>query len=192
MKNVGFINKSVLDIGTGYFGFLAEHTKLFGAKRVVAIDLNSDAIEYASSLSKQKIEYRVGDVYSSIKPDEKFDIIISNPPQLPSIFGGKIHDIADENGMSIIKKIINGFRYYTNENGEIYLLAFDFLFNEILRVCKNNELDATVIAYYNKYLRKGGETEKRKDFIENLFRDYKFQKDEKGFYHRVYIINIRK
>jgi len=169
LKNVGFINKSVLDIGTGYFGFLAEHTKLFGAKRVVAIDLNSDAIEYASSLSKQKIEYRVGDVYSSIKPDEKFDIIISNPPQLPSIFGGKIH-----------------------ENGEIYLLAFDFLFNEILRVCKNNELDATVIAYYNKYLRKGGETEKRKDFIENLFRDYKFQKDEKGFYHRVYIINIRK
>lgn len=192
LKDVVFLEKSTLDIGTGYFGFLARHAKIFGSSKVIAVDLYASAIKSALQISEKGIQYRVGNVYSSVKPDKKFDIVISNPPQLPSSFGGKMHDIAGSDGMLVIKKIIKGFQKYVCEDGKMYLLIFDFLLDKTSLACKKNKLDATVIAYYNKHFRKGGETEKRKDVIEKLFKGYKFLKDENGLYHRVYILEIKK
>lgn len=191
LKDLNFSQKNVLDIGTGYFGFLARHAKQFGAKKVIATDINTEAIEYTSSIQENGIEYRISDVYSSIKNDEKFDIIISNPPQLPQCSGGKVHDVAGEDGLLVINKIIQGFKEHTNENSRLYLLIFDFLFESVLRTCQKNKLDTNVMAYYNKHLRKGGETEKRKKYIEKIFPGFKFKKDNNGFYHRTYILEIQ-
>lgn len=190
LKSVSFKGRSVLDIGTGYFGFLARHAKVFGASNVVAVDLNKEALENAQQISEEGIEYVVSDVFSSVT-DRKFDIIISNPPQLPDCFGGKIHDVAGKDGLRVIEKIINDFRVYTNENGQIYLLLFDFLLGKTKSICKQNKLDAQVVAYYNKTLRKGGETEKRKEVIERLYPGYSFKEGPDGFYHQIYILEIK-
>jgi len=74
--------KTVLDMGTGS-GFLA----LLAAKkarRVVAVDINPKAIEFARATASRGgaiIEFRVGDLFSNVP--EKFDVILFNPPYLP-------------------------------------------------------------------------------------------------------------
>lgn len=187
LKKINFKGKKVLDIGTGYFGFLARHAKKFGANKVVAVDLNFEAIENASESTNDDVEFKVSDVYEVI--EEKFDVIISNPPQLPESFGGKMHDVAGKDGMLVIEKIIDDFDKHVSKGGKMYMLLFDFLLKKTQDICNKNGLDAQVVAYYNKSLRKGGETEKRKDVIESMY-GYKFKSKNNELYHRIYILEI--
>lgn len=114
----------------------------------------------------------------------------SSSNRIPDGFGGKIHDVSGKDGMEVISKIISGFSQYVNKDGRMYLLLFDFLLDKTVHLCKQSKLDVQIVAYYNKYLRKGGETEKRKKVIEDLFFGYVFREDTKGLYHRVYILEI--
>jgi release factor glutamine methyltransferase len=77
----------VLDMGTGC-GILAALVAE-KAKRVVAVDVNPYAIECAVKNAKMsgvegKIEFRNGELFQSIKPTEKFSLILFNAPYLPS------------------------------------------------------------------------------------------------------------
>ena len=76
----------VLDIGAGC-GILSV-VAAKNASRVVATDLNPNAVECAEINVKlndlaSKIEVRHGDLFKPVKPDEKFDVIVFNPPYLP-------------------------------------------------------------------------------------------------------------
>lgn len=74
--------KRVLDIGTGS-GILAIEAARRGG-RVVAVDINPDAVEFAraSALKNDfEIDFRVSDLFSNVP--EKFDVILFNPPYLP-------------------------------------------------------------------------------------------------------------
>lgn len=78
---------TVLDIGTGC-GILAV-LAAEKAKHVVAVDINPYAIECATKNAEvngveEKIEFRRGDLFQSIKPGEKFSLILFNAPYLPS------------------------------------------------------------------------------------------------------------
>ena len=77
----------VLDMGTGC-GILAV-LAAEKAKRVVAVDINPYAIECAiknaqTNEGKEKIEFRRGDLFQSIKQNESFNVILFNSPYLPS------------------------------------------------------------------------------------------------------------
>lgn len=77
----------VLDIGAGC-GILSV-VAAKNASRVVATDLNPHAVECAEINVKLndlagKIEVRHGNLFKPVKPDEKFDVIIFNPPYLPT------------------------------------------------------------------------------------------------------------
>ena len=83
------INKDdvVLDMGTGcgILGILAAEK----AKKVVAVDLNPHAVRCARMNAKlhgviRKMDIRQGDLFQSLKKNEKFDLIIFNAPYLPS------------------------------------------------------------------------------------------------------------
>ena len=76
----------VLDVGTGC-GILAVLVAE-KAHKVVATDANPYAVQCAELNSKlnsflDKIEVRQGRLFEAVKPDEKFDLIIFNPPYLP-------------------------------------------------------------------------------------------------------------
>jgi release factor glutamine methyltransferase len=80
-------NDVVLDMGTGC-GILAV-LAAEKAKRVVMVDINPYAIECAIRNAKmndaqKKIEFQRGDMFESIKPNEKFTLILFNAPYLPS------------------------------------------------------------------------------------------------------------
>jgi len=77
----------VLDMGTGC-GILAV-LATEKAKKVVATDINPYAIECAEKNAKtnraeDKIEFRLGDLFQPIRPDETFSLILFNAPYLPS------------------------------------------------------------------------------------------------------------
>jgi release factor glutamine methyltransferase len=73
-----------LEVGTGT-GLVAVLAALAGARRVVAVDILPDAVTNTQANAEKhgvsdRLEARVGDVYSSIRPDERFDLIFWNPP----------------------------------------------------------------------------------------------------------------
>lgn len=75
----------VLDIGTGS-GVLAIIAAK-KAKKVVAIDINQEAIKYAQKNARingveNNTTFLHSDLFSSLNPKDKFDVIIFNPPYL--------------------------------------------------------------------------------------------------------------
>jgi methylase of polypeptide subunit release factors len=193
LKELNFKNKKVLDVGTGYYGYLAQHAKKFGANYVLAVDINTRAIKKARTLNKSgNIHFSVSDVYSKILKRGKFNIVLSNPPQLPSRNNNRIHDFGGYYGLDVIKKIIDGFKFVSTKNGVLCLLVFDYLLTSIKILCKENALSCDIIGHYNKNVRKGGETEKKIKFIEKIYTKYKFKKNNGSYAHKVYILKIKK
>lgn len=112
----------VLDMGTGS-GILAIEAAKY-ADRVIAVDINRQALKAAEkNASEQKtsnIEFQYSDLFSNIKGT--FDLIIFNPPYLPSekeqdpsLDGGK-------KGYETIELFLNQVHEFLNQNGKILLL----------------------------------------------------------------------
>ena len=125
----------VLEIGTGC-GIIALECARRGAK-VVCTDINPHAVEltqsnYSKNLSllKGNVQVRCGNLFSVIKPSERFDIIIFNPPYLPTrvkdrIGGSGWFDVATDGGATglvITKRFIEGLHKHLNKNGRAYFV----------------------------------------------------------------------
>ncbi|MBT3582279.1 methyltransferase, partial [Candidatus Woesearchaeota archaeon] len=84
--------KSILDVGTGS-GIQAISASLAGAKEVWACDINPEAVKCAkANATSNKVEVNViqSNLFENV-PKKKFDLIVFNPPYLPS--DGKHDDI---------------------------------------------------------------------------------------------------
>jgi release factor glutamine methyltransferase len=120
----------VLDVGTGcgILSVLAAEK----AKHVVAVDINPYAIECARKNAEVngvegKIEFRYGDLFHSIKPNEKFTLILFNAPYLPSEPGEERDLIAKawaggQDGRKIIDRFVEGVSSYLAVGGRIQLI----------------------------------------------------------------------
>ena len=81
------VKLDILDIGTGSGIIPITLAKQLPSCRFVAVDISPPALE-AAKLNAQthevddKIEFRYSDLFSAIKPEEKFDFILSNPPYI--------------------------------------------------------------------------------------------------------------
>ena len=145
--------KSVLDIGTGSGCIACMIAKMTNAT-VIGADISFESLETAfKNMEKLKLFnralFRKSDLFSMIREDEKFDMIVSNPPYIPPSMKKDIQkevtfepDTAlytnDENGLEFYDKIIKDAPKFLNKNG--YLL-FELGINESLAVAqimKNN------------------------------------------------------
>lgn len=123
--------KNILDIGTGSGCIactIAKRTKAV----VLGIDISSDALRIAldnvTALGiNNRAVFRKSDLYSKIREEEKFDMIISNPPYIPygtPLSPEVMHEpkealFADENGLKIYREIIESAPQFLNSNGWI-------------------------------------------------------------------------
>lgn len=126
---------TVLEIGTGC-GIVALECVRIGAD-VICSDLNP----YAVTLAKQNylinkpslkgsFEIRQGDLFSVINRDERFDVIIFNPPYLPTqpedrIGGTGWFDIATDggvDGLELTKRFIEGLSKHLKKTGHAYFV----------------------------------------------------------------------
>ena len=121
--------KQVLDIGTGSGCIACTIAKKTNAT-VLGVDISSDALRIAlDNVTRLGINnravFRKSDLFSKIRAEERFDMIISNPPYIP--IGTELepelkHEpsvalFAEENGLQLYRKIVSEAQNYLNEGG---------------------------------------------------------------------------
>ncbi len=120
-----------LDIGTGC-GIQAIILSK-NCKHVVATDIDGRckaAVIVNSILNNvSPPEFRIGDLYEPLKPDEKFDIIVFNPPYLEEDYDVSIPESrwwsGGKNGRAVVRRFIRGLRSFLSPGGEAYLTIND-------------------------------------------------------------------
>ncbi len=146
IEKYGF--KSVLDICTGS-GIIACMIAKLTDSIVIGSDISTEAIEVAFKNMENlglfnRALFRKSDLFSKIREDEKFDMIISNPPYIPYSQKSTIQkevtfepDIAlytnDSDGLEFYKKIISEAPAYLNKGG---FLLFELGINESMNVAE--------------------------------------------------------
>lgn len=146
IENLHLRNKQILDMGCGS-GFLS--ILLAKNNRVTAADIDEEAVKTTEeNARKNKAEIRTikSDLFSSVK--ERFDIIIFNPPYLPTEEGenDKIYS-GGTSGRETIQKFINQARNHLNRDGKILLLISSLTSEkEVISLFEKNGFDAKVIA----------------------------------------------
>jgi release factor glutamine methyltransferase len=132
---------SVLDMGTGtgIQALAAANNK--HVKKVLAVDISKQAVEYCRKSSKhRKITYKVSDLFKKV-PKQKFDTIIFNPPYLPQEKARR--DIATEGGKKgyeIIQKFIEQAGAYLKPDGNIMLLFSSLTNRQIVEQFLRNKM----------------------------------------------------
>ncbi|MFZ5478854.1 MAG: HemK2/MTQ2 family protein methyltransferase [Myxococcota bacterium] len=79
----------VLEVGTGEAGVLATLAARKGA-RVVAFDVREAAVASArrvAAANGAEVEARASDLLAALRPGEAFDVVVFNPPYLPTAVG---------------------------------------------------------------------------------------------------------
>jgi release factor glutamine methyltransferase len=125
--------KRMLELGTGcgLIGLVCAYKGL----SVVCTDINPFAVELTQQnvernkkLLKACIEVRQGNLFSVVQKNERFDVIVFNPPYLPTKKQEKIggwFDVATDggpDGLRITKRFIHGFKKFLSSDGRAYFI----------------------------------------------------------------------
>ncbi|MDU5823830.1 peptide chain release factor N(5)-glutamine methyltransferase [Anaerococcus vaginalis] len=126
-------NKKILDIGTGSGAISLALSKNLKDSKIIGVDISKNAIDLANEnkikLNINNVEFKESDIFSNI--DDKFDIIVSNPPYINKKDFEKLDNklyyepqnalYGGEDGLYFYKKIIKNAKNFLNKNGKIYL-----------------------------------------------------------------------
>lgn len=145
--------KTALDMCTGSGCIACMIAKLTDCQ-VIGADISTEALHVAfSNMEKfelfNKAIFRKSDLYSKIRTDEKFDIIISNPPYIPPKFKKSIQKevsfepelalyTSDEKGLEFYEKIIQRAPEFLNEEGYILFELGIGQSKDVAELLKNN------------------------------------------------------
>lgn len=124
--------KTSLDMCTGSGCIACMIAKLTDCQ-VVGVDISTDALHVAfENMERMKLfnraSFRKSDIFAKIREDERFDIIVSNPPYIPPQMKKDIQkevtfdpDLAlytgDEKGLEFYEKITAGALSFLNDGG---------------------------------------------------------------------------
>ncbi len=188
LKNKNLTYSNALEIGIGEIAFLPIIlVKNNITKHVDAIDIDPVALKWATkNVEKNKLKNFI-DLYGNFSelPGHKYDLIYSNPPQLPVSINTSLHDDGGADGYDVINQVINFSENNLNKNGKLILLAFDFLnieesFNgkeTLLSKLSEKGFDVVCEKKLFKKIRKEGKIEKNLDWIKKQYPLYNFNKN---------------
>lgn len=126
--------KSVLDLCTGTGCILISLAKRCRLKKAVGTDISPETVETARKnairLQAEALFY-CGDLFQAVPSNERFDIIVSNPPYIPTAVIDtlmpevKEHEPVsaldgDTDGLKFYRKIIQNAGAYLTEQGQIF------------------------------------------------------------------------
>lgn len=128
-------SKRILDICTGSGAIAIALKKLGGFERVDALDISDKALEVAKRNANEldlDINFLKSDMFSSLTCENKYDIIVSNPPYIQSdvvdTLESEVKDFeprlaldGDADGMKFYKIIAKNYKDYLADNGVLAL-----------------------------------------------------------------------
>jgi tRNA1(Val) A37 N6-methylase TrmN6 len=192
----------ILDIGTGESALLAIHSAFLGSDEVTAIDIDKIATKWAKkNVSINKLDNKITVKKVSLyeyKSKSKFDIIISNPPQMPVKENISMHDDGGKDGKIHIEQIIKLAAKNLKKNGILIFSAFDFLGVD-KRYNKESSIFDTLIKYsfypkivtiIGREIKPTSYTSKNLSYIKKKYYKYNFYKNKRGLYqYKIFIIH---
>ncbi len=127
IKKEKLTNKTCLDMGCGS-GVESEAMLLSGAKNVLAVDINPDAVKETKKRIKTSFPGRIlgsfktkkSNLFSNVK--EKFDFIAFNPPYVPSDSIKWVDLDGGKNGREVINVFVPQAKKHLNKKGVLLLL----------------------------------------------------------------------
>jgi release factor glutamine methyltransferase len=143
----------VLDIGTGT-GILAIRCALKGCY-AVGLDVNRRAVRNAKFNAKiNNVDHLTCflccDATTSLRGKCDFDVIVMNPPYLPSTGDPRIDEPSWDggpDGSSLIVKVINGLNRLLGEDGKLYLVISSLSdFTKIMSRLKVTNFNSAIVA----------------------------------------------
>lgn len=165
-------NDCVLDMGTGcgILAVLAGNT----AKKVVGVDISERAVMNARinvtlNNMEKRVEIRLGDLWGALNPNERFSLILFNPPYLPIPKA--------ETNIGILEKAWNG-----GKNGRKIVEAFLAKIDYFLEIEGCVQMVLSSLSGIEKILshieKKGFQVEKKKE--------------KKFFFEKLFLVNLKK
>jgi release factor glutamine methyltransferase len=124
------LGDDVLDLCTGS-GVIAIFSAIKGAKKVLAIDISPNAVKSAKENVKTHqfdsvIEVRLSDMFSAIKPEEKFDVITMNPPFTPHSVSDYAERTVWDDNLNVQNTFFEQVHNHLKKNGRIYISQAKF------------------------------------------------------------------
>ncbi len=126
-NNLRYCRGSLLDLcsGTGIQGILAVQNSI---EEVECVDLNPAACNIASFNAvlnnvSDRVIIREGNLF--VASDKRYDMIVANPPYIP-IPDGEDYFLSGDggnDGLKVIRKILQGIRYHLQENGQLWMVG---------------------------------------------------------------------
>ncbi|MFQ5620416.1 MAG: HemK2/MTQ2 family protein methyltransferase [Candidatus Nanoarchaeia archaeon] len=122
---------SVLDMGTGSGVQAITASKKKAVSKVLAVDVDPEAVKYVKKQSAKKVTVKKSDLFSNVKG--KFDTIVFNPPYLPQDNG--VEDIAlygGKGGYELTLRFLEDVGEHLETNGVLLLLFSSLTRKEVI------------------------------------------------------------
>ena len=158
IKSINKNNIKILDLctGSGIIGITLRKELEFKPLEVVASDISEEALKVAKEnaiMNEAEVKFIQSDIFEDI--NEKFDIIVSNPPYIA--YNDKItmednvlnYDphlalFAEEDGMYFYREIVENAKEYLEEDGLVFFeIGYDQR-EKILKLANDNGFKAEV------------------------------------------------
>lgn len=153
-KLAGFIERpQILDIGTGSGAIIVSLLDMLPEAHGTAVDVSPGALAVAKENAAnigvaERLQFVRSDLYSALPRDAVFDVIISNPPYIPSAdIAGLAADVKREprlaldggaDGLNFYRRIIAGSTAHLKDGG---FMAFEIGINQgsaVAELCRSH------------------------------------------------------
>ena len=126
--------KKVLDLCTGTGCILLSLAKMCRLAEAVGTDISPEAVETAKTNAKRleaDAEFYCGDLFDAVPEGRRFDILVSNPPYIPTaVIETLMPEVkeyepmsaldGDTDGLTFYRRIITEANKFLTENGQIF------------------------------------------------------------------------
>lgn len=108
--------KKILDLCTGTGCIIISLAKLCSLKSAIGTDISIEAVETAKENAKQlgaEVTFYCGDLFLALPNEEKFDIIVSNPPYIPSaVIDTLMPEVKEYEPITALDGDMDGLKFY--------------------------------------------------------------------------------